>query len=355
MLQINGKTFMNLQEAVQWLLDNNAIPFQSSANYIANTEIGLGTLVNPSPAKVRIGSLIFFADSKVSTVTGLTENGFIVSDQYNDLVDDVVYVSNVQLDASNHLIVTLSNGDTIDAGQIKEVTNFSIDASQHLIANYNDGTSTDLGAIFSGNVSITGTMSAGGGVSTPSLYVSGNASIVGNATVTGNVQASADLNVGGNATISGALLGDNIKKYYDATVNSAWLNGCTLENSFVKAFLNCGELQFIANFRITNATGSSITLPNDSQMTSAFPIPSSLKQKIYAHNGNTCESGSQGSIAMATLYITETSGGVNADNNPKYANLYSSSSSIFLYNEGGQITVPANKTLDFEVRISLAL
>lgn len=162
MLQINGKTFMNLQEAVQWLLDNNALPFQSSANYVANTEIGMGTIVNPSPAKVRIGSLIFFADSKVSTVIGLTENGFIVSDQYNDLVDDVVYVSNVALNASGHLIVTLSNGDDIDAGQIKMISSFSIDASQHLIANYNDGTSTDLGAIFTGNVNISGDLTVSG-------------------------------------------------------------------------------------------------------------------------------------------------------------------------------------------------
>lgn len=160
MLKIEGKTFMNIQEAVQWLLDNNALPFQSSANYIANTEIGMGTIVNPSPAKVRIGSLIFFADSKVSTVIGLTENGFICSDQYNNLVDDVVYVSNVALNASGHLIVTLSNGDTIDAGLIKQVSNFSIDASQHLIANYNDGTSTDLGAIFNGNVNIAGNFTA---------------------------------------------------------------------------------------------------------------------------------------------------------------------------------------------------
>ena len=164
MLQINGKTFMNLQEAVQWLLDNNALPFQSSANYVANTEIGMGTIVNPSPAKVRIGSLIFFADSKVSTVTGLTENGFIVSDQYNDLVDDVVYVSNVALDASGHLIVTLSNGDNIDAGLIKQVSGFSINGSQHLIVSFNDGTSTDLGAIFNGNITISGNLTVTGNV-----------------------------------------------------------------------------------------------------------------------------------------------------------------------------------------------
>ena len=119
MLNIGNKTFMNLQEAVGWLLENNALPFQSTANYVADTEIAMSTLVNPSPAKVRVGSLIFFADSKVSTVIGVTSNSFIVSDQYNDLVDDIVYVSNVAINASGHLICTLSNGDTIDAGLIK--------------------------------------------------------------------------------------------------------------------------------------------------------------------------------------------------------------------------------------------
>ena len=160
MLNIGNKTFMNLQEAVGWLLENNALPFQSTADYVGNTEIAMSTLVNPSPAKVRVGSLIFFADSKVATVIGVTSNSFIVSDEYNDLVDDIVYVSNVAINASGHLICTLSNGDTIDAGLIKQINNFSIDGSQHLIANYNDGTSTDLGAIFSGNVNIAGNFTA---------------------------------------------------------------------------------------------------------------------------------------------------------------------------------------------------
>ena len=165
----NGKNLMNLQEAVQWLLDNNALPFQCTADYVAGAEIGLGTIVNPSPANVRVGSLIFFADSKVSTVIAITSNSFICSDEYNDLVDDIVYVSNVQLNASGHLIVTLSNGTDIDAGLIKQVSGFSIDASQHLIVSYNDGTSTDLGAIFNGNITISGNLAVGGSISSPSI------------------------------------------------------------------------------------------------------------------------------------------------------------------------------------------
>lgn len=160
MLKIEGKTFMNIQEAVQWLLDNNALPYQCTANYAPLTEIGLGTIVNPSPAKVRIGSLIFFADSKVSTVVGITETGFICSDKYNNLVDDIAYVTNVAINGSGHLITTLSDGQTIDAGIIKQVSSFSINASQHLIATYNDGTTSDLGAIFNGNVNIAGNLTA---------------------------------------------------------------------------------------------------------------------------------------------------------------------------------------------------
>ena len=156
----NGKICMNEQEAIQWLLDNYPIPFQCSANYAPNTEIGLGTIVNPTPAKVKVGSIIFFADSKVSTVIAVDANSFKCSEEYNDLVDDVVYVSNVQLNASGHLIVTLSNGEEINAGLIKQVTGFSINASQHLIVSYNDGSTTDLGAIFSGNVNIAGNFTA---------------------------------------------------------------------------------------------------------------------------------------------------------------------------------------------------
>ena len=237
MLQINGKTFMNLQEAVQWLLDNNALPFQSSANYVANTEIGLGTIVNPSPAKVRIGSLIFFADSKVSTVIGLTENGFIVSDQYNDLVDDIVYVSNVQLNASGHLIVTLSNGTNIDAGLIKQVSNFSINASQHLIANYNDGTSTDLGAIFQGNVNISGTLNA--------------------------------------TSITGDSIIENMSGY-SATMTNSYPN-ITEENIYTSVCKNGNKITFVTFFTIEK----DIDYPENYPWTTRFTIPSEIGNKLY--------------------------------------------------------------------------
>lgn len=159
-MKIGDKYFFNLQEAVAWLLDNNALPFQSTANYVPDTEIAKTTIVNPSPAEIRVGALVFFADSKVATVKGVSSNGFIVGSDYINLMEGLGYITNVAINASGHLISVLSDGRNIDAGIVKQVSYFAIDGSQHLIVNYNDGTSTDLGAIFSGNVNIAGNFTA---------------------------------------------------------------------------------------------------------------------------------------------------------------------------------------------------
>ena len=61
---------------------------------------------------------------------------------------------------NGHLYLTLTNGDELDAGNVKPVTSFEINASQHLIVNYGDGTSQDLGAIFTGNINVDGNFTA---------------------------------------------------------------------------------------------------------------------------------------------------------------------------------------------------
>lgn len=160
MLSINGKKFMNLPEAVQWLLDNNALPFQCKANYVADTIIAKTDIINPSPAEIKVGSLVLFADSKVGTVSGVTDSGFMVGQDYTDIGSQLNQIADIDLDASEHLVFTMANGDTIDAGLLKEISSFSIDASQHLIANYNDGTTQDIGAIFQGNINIAGNLTA---------------------------------------------------------------------------------------------------------------------------------------------------------------------------------------------------
>ena len=48
---------------------------------------------------------------------------------------------------NGHLYLSLTNGDELDAGDVKPVTSFAINASQHLIVYYGDGTSQDLGTL----------------------------------------------------------------------------------------------------------------------------------------------------------------------------------------------------------------
>lgn len=48
---------------------------------------------------------------------------------------------------NGHLILTLTNENTIDAGDIKPVSSFGFNSSRHLIVYYGDGTNQDLGLI----------------------------------------------------------------------------------------------------------------------------------------------------------------------------------------------------------------
>lgn len=59
-----------------------------------------------------------------------------------------------------HLYAKRVSGEAIDLGLLVDVSGFSINENQHLIVNYNDGTTQDLGAIFSGNVNISGNLTA---------------------------------------------------------------------------------------------------------------------------------------------------------------------------------------------------
>ena len=82
------------------------------------------------------------------------ESGDIVLQQ-GESVDDARIASGI-------LQLHLTNGTWLTAGNIKPVSYFDINESQHLIVHYQDGTSDDLGAIFNGNITISGNLTATG-------------------------------------------------------------------------------------------------------------------------------------------------------------------------------------------------
>ena len=112
---------------------------------------------------------------------------------------------------NGHLYLSLTNGDELDAGNVKPVTSFAINESQHLIVNYGDGTSQDLGAIFSGNVNIDGNFAANSIIENMSGYTMTNSS----PTITTAVYGSAVKN-GNKLTIAYAF---TINKGVDGTGN----------------------------------------------------------------------------------------------------------------------------------------
>lgn len=317
----NGKICMNEQEAIAWLLDNFPIPFQCSANYAAGTEIGLGTIVNPTPAKVKVGSIIFFADSKVSTVVGVTSNGFICSDQYNDLVDDVVYVSNVQLNASGHLIVTLSNGTNIDAGLIKQINSLTINSSQHFIVTYNDGTSADLGSL--GDYSNVDFVAK--------TFKQTNANFT-----TGNL----------TFNLSAGMISQ----------------GLQIENIYNRVEEINNVLYVVANIKISNPTLSEVIISaGNTVFDASTALPTEIAEKIIDFEGKKVSE-----IAL-TNYCIITGHGVFASKGVGYADVIASDWELFVTNrtvantmtiifaKTSDLTIPANSAIYLSARLPLTL
>ena len=187
-MRIGDKVFMNIQEAVGWLLANNALPFQCKVSYVADTEIAKSNIINPSPAEIRVGAMVLFNDGKMGTVSGITSSCFMVGSEYVDLIAGTKYIVSATVDSSGNLSFTLSDGTVITAGQIKQIDSFSINNDEELIAYFNDGSSVNCGALISGNLNLPA-----------NLGVAGNLGVVGTVHIEDKVTMDDDLDVLGEA------------------------------------------------------------------------------------------------------------------------------------------------------------
>ena len=131
---------------------------------------------------------------------------------------------------NGHLYLSLTNGDELDAGNLKPVTSFAITESQHLIVNYGDGTSQDLGAIFNGNV-----------------------------------------NVDGNFTANSII--ENMSGYSGAITDTS--GSYTKENAYLGVVKTGNKITFVISLDITKLEGAGSTLP-----LAYFIIPQSVGAKI---------------------------------------------------------------------------
>ena len=173
--------------------------------------------------------------------------------------------------ASGVLQLHLTNGSWLTAGNLGAVSGFSIDANQHLIVTYQDGTSEDLGAIFNGNVSISGNLSATGTISAPTI----TATDVNTTNVGATYVQTISLKATDNAQLFEKIVDANLKNRFvegNGTINA--LTGFT--SCFCKWSLSGSHLMFVLAGSFAN--GTEIPSVHDIAL---FDLPSWIYNKIY--------------------------------------------------------------------------
>lgn len=180
-----------------------------------------------------------------------------------------------------HLFLTLTNGQDLDAGNIKPVYRFAISAEQHLIVFYQDGTNQDLGAIFNGNISISGTITASGDI-TSGNNIEANNKITGKELYINKI----DTNTYESIYVEKPLnttethitaLKPIIEQMegYSASINSdldTWLKDII----YVGACKNGNKLTLVACFKLTKTSASA-----SNPAIIDFTIPNAIGSKLY--------------------------------------------------------------------------
>lgn len=185
---------------------------------------------------------------------------------------------------NGHLILTLTNGDELDAGSVGAVSSFSIDASQHLIVNYQDGTTNDLGAIFNGNISISGNLAVSGSLSVP--------------TMTGNTESSGNFK---------AVTLEQTAFNYSQNLGQVTNVGGTLEDIYSRFAVINGVLHVIVNLKITGANNS--IAATSLVCFAANTLPSWLASKLVDLNGDTADGSGSAIITREPCVIMKGNAG----------------------------------------------
>lgn len=180
-----------------------------------------------------------------------------------------------------HLILTMTNEETIDAGNIKPVSSFGFDASRHLIVYYGDGTSQDLGLIK--------------GVSSFSIdanqhlivtYDNGTSEDLGSLGDYSNVDFVAKTLSQTNANYVGTSMGISVPGGLSASI---------VYNRYEE--IN-GVLYLIYNIKIKNNTENAITRSAGQRaFVDSFTIYGNVASRLYDFAGNTAHD----AISSATL------------------------------------------------------
>ena len=218
---------------------------------------------------------------------------------------------------NGHLYLTLTNGDELDAGNVKPVTSFAINASQHLIVYYGDGTSQDLGT----------------------LADFSNADFVAKTLK----QLNANYSLNFNMTSPYTLEVENIYNRFEEINN---------------------VLYCISNVKVTNTTNESITIPSTGVIAqSVVTLPISVAERLYNLEGKTLLEVPTALQACVAIERTNFSRNVNFTSIPTSSNdiiygiLQPQQARVVyvMFRTLSAIEVPANSSIYITARIALTL
>lgn len=254
---------------IKFLQENNYISvFYSQENYNVQTESYQKEKVNLNGFTLHIGDCIVFSNGYYAFVETIGVNNFTIGNVLYFQGEQGVSVVGATISSGN-LILTLSDGENVNAGNIGAVSSFSINSSQHLIVNYANGTTQDLGAIFSGNINISGTITASGAITGGSISTSGAISGASES-ITGN------LAVGG--AITGGSIIENMEGYsFTQSDNSATHPEVTMTINYAGVVKNGNKITFV----IAGSIVSSVDKTTISLYTGRFYFPSAIGNKLF--------------------------------------------------------------------------
>lgn len=208
---------------------------------------------------------------------------------------------------NGHLILTLTNGDELDAGDLGGVSGFSIDASQHLIVTYQSGRTQDLGAIFSGNVVISGNFEVTGLAKLPSIEGDENGNI--------NVDGDIVISDGGISIADGEVstpiltsANDHIeaqKPVVEVMTGYSFTKGAdtsdyTLSYAYAGIVKNGNKITLAVAFEISLLSNIGF---NQQIQLGRFNIPSAIGQKLFPFS----QGGFTNLVAQVSVLANETS------------------------------------------------
>ena len=256
---------------IKFLQENNYISvFYSQENYNVQTESYQKEKVNLNGFTLHIGDCIVFSNGYYAFVETIGVNTFTIGNVLYFQGEQGVSIVGATI-SSGHLILTLSDNENIDAGNLKGVSNFSINESNHLIVNYQDGTSQDLGDIFNGNVNITGNLSATGTISAPTI----TATDVNPTNIGATYIQTVSFKATDNAQIFEKIMDHDLHLRFiegDGTINE--LTGFT--SVFCKWSLSGSHIMFV----LAGSFASGTEVPSVHDIVT-FEIPNWIYNKIY--------------------------------------------------------------------------